>query len=422
MINQENINLRTLNIDSRLRKQGRAEDLEYELQEPVEMPRGACFWVTNEYLPVVWPNVNNNIQLYIKEYSCSSETLKTINAAKGNYNLSGFAIAIESSLNDSARPFENNVTYGAVASGEDMNINLLWKGQDTRFEYTGEYEGTLERNYELAGNWVLERADGTMLSPVVFTELPSTPPNPRVWGFMGEVANGTATESFQVTISSGIWGQSLVLDILRFNGGTTTQHTYANNEFTLNGKTYYNSNVFVQPTTYVIRDPLYSAGATHEYIYKPVIDFSGDWLDNIGQTVSFIASTDPNYDVQGTHGVELIYLKSVASGPYAVSARVVTSLGTKDHLLDYNPEKKLIDIPYAPGFHSNVKLIKNTQPIFNANPQRGKIFNVTTFEHTLSAAGEWSLAGAPTGLSGVLDAQGWGRNQTTNRYRMTQRG
>ena len=37
MINAENINLRTLNIDSRLRKSGRAEDMEYELQEPVEL-------------------------------------------------------------------------------------------------------------------------------------------------------------------------------------------------------------------------------------------------------------------------------------------------------------------------------------------------------------------------------------------------
>ncbi len=47
------INLRTLNIDSRLRKQGRAEGLKLELQGPVEMSRGTCFWVTNVSLPVV---------------------------------------------------------------------------------------------------------------------------------------------------------------------------------------------------------------------------------------------------------------------------------------------------------------------------------------------------------------------------------
>ncbi len=67
MINPESINLRTLNVESRLRKTGKAEDCEIELQEPVEMPRGASFWVTNVSLPVVWPNIGSNTQIYIKE-------------------------------------------------------------------------------------------------------------------------------------------------------------------------------------------------------------------------------------------------------------------------------------------------------------------------------------------------------------------
>ena len=83
MINPESINLRTLNIDSRLRKSGRAEDLEYELQEPVEMPRGACFWVTNISLPVVWPNVNNNTEVHLKEFTAAGETSKIVNVARG---------------------------------------------------------------------------------------------------------------------------------------------------------------------------------------------------------------------------------------------------------------------------------------------------------------------------------------------------
>ncbi len=76
MINPESINLRTLNLDSRLRKTGKAEDCEIELNEPVEMPRGDCFWVTNVSLPVVWPNIGGNNQLYIKEYGLGQETLK----------------------------------------------------------------------------------------------------------------------------------------------------------------------------------------------------------------------------------------------------------------------------------------------------------------------------------------------------------
>ena len=64
MINPESINLCTLNVDSGLRKGGKAEDMEYELQDPVDMPRGACFWVTNVSLPVVWQNTGSNNQLY----------------------------------------------------------------------------------------------------------------------------------------------------------------------------------------------------------------------------------------------------------------------------------------------------------------------------------------------------------------------
>ena len=82
MINHESINLRTFNVDSRLRTSGRAEDMQYELQEPVEMPRGAAFWVTSVSLPVVWPNVNNNNQLYVKEYNSLRETLKVVEIPK----------------------------------------------------------------------------------------------------------------------------------------------------------------------------------------------------------------------------------------------------------------------------------------------------------------------------------------------------
>ena len=150
MINPESINLRTLNIDSRLRKQGRAEDLEYELQEPVEMPRGSCFWVTNISLPVVWPNVNNNTEVHLKEFTAAGETSKIVNVAKGNYNLSGLASALQTALNQST-PFEQKVTYGASIHGDELRLGLLWKGHETRLDYTGAYESTLEQSYELGG-------------------------------------------------------------------------------------------------------------------------------------------------------------------------------------------------------------------------------------------------------------------------------
>ena len=126
MINPESINLRTLNIDSRLRKTGRAEDLEYELQEPVEMPRGACFWVSQVSLPVVWNNISaGNNELYIKEYNSQGESLKVVHVAQGNYNVSGLAFFIASALNASPKQhFEQQVSYHCEAFEDLLSIGL----------------------------------------------------------------------------------------------------------------------------------------------------------------------------------------------------------------------------------------------------------------------------------------------------------
>ena len=156
MVNPDSINLRTLNIDSRLRKRGKAEDMEYELQEPVEMPRGACFWVTNVTLPVVWPNVGNSNQIYIKEYTTQQETLKVVNITPGNYNLTNLATALQDSLNATELFFEKDVSYGTTTvDNQDITIGLQWKGRDTRLDYTGKYESNLERSIDLSGVWTV---------------------------------------------------------------------------------------------------------------------------------------------------------------------------------------------------------------------------------------------------------------------------
>ena len=178
MINPESINLRTLNIDSRLRKSGRAEDMEYELEEPVEMPRGACFWVTYVNLPVVWPNVNNNNQLYIKEYNSSGETLKVVQVAKGNYNLAGLASALETALNVDTPKFEEQVSYVVVSGEGEMMIGLAWKGRPVRLDYTGGYQSDLEHYIDLSGQWMLQRPDGTTTNVTFF------PVSAEVWSNM----------------------------------------------------------------------------------------------------------------------------------------------------------------------------------------------------------------------------------------------
>ena len=68
MLNPDQLAVRALNVDSRTRIKGLAEDATIVLQDPLELPEGACCWVTGWNLPITWPNVSSlNDQLYLTE-------------------------------------------------------------------------------------------------------------------------------------------------------------------------------------------------------------------------------------------------------------------------------------------------------------------------------------------------------------------
>ena len=68
MINEDALMARVIHIDSRLRKSGRAEDMVYELNEPIHLPRGAVCWCTAITLPFSLTNVStlNNVLHFIE--------------------------------------------------------------------------------------------------------------------------------------------------------------------------------------------------------------------------------------------------------------------------------------------------------------------------------------------------------------------
>ena len=72
MINSEALSVRVLNIDSRTRVSGTAENLVMELLQPVHLPKGSVMWVAGLNIPLVWPNIygGNNL-LYLTEQSGS---------------------------------------------------------------------------------------------------------------------------------------------------------------------------------------------------------------------------------------------------------------------------------------------------------------------------------------------------------------
>ncbi len=67
----DNLPVRVVNVDSRTRvgTAGDASNFQIELQEPLEMPKGAVCWVTEMQLPVVWRNIEPTLngRLYIQE-------------------------------------------------------------------------------------------------------------------------------------------------------------------------------------------------------------------------------------------------------------------------------------------------------------------------------------------------------------------
>ena len=105
MISQDNIALRTLNIDSRNRAEGVSQDFRFELLEPVEKPRGCVCWVTDISLPTTWPSVsaNENV-LYISEtrtfpLSPTTEKRFALPVQTGEWNVGGLINELQAALN-----------------------------------------------------------------------------------------------------------------------------------------------------------------------------------------------------------------------------------------------------------------------------------------------------------------------------------
>ena len=78
MLNPDQLAVRVLNVDSRTRMRGRAEDATIVLPDPLELPDGACCWVTGWNLPLVWPNGAGWLQMQLGASSAESDMLAEV--------------------------------------------------------------------------------------------------------------------------------------------------------------------------------------------------------------------------------------------------------------------------------------------------------------------------------------------------------
>ena len=137
---------RVIHIDSRLRKSGRAEDMVYELNEPIHLPRGAVCWCTAITLPFSLTNVSTlNNTLHVTERTLRQSQTAQVVIDADEYGRTGLGQALVDALNShvsrGASILPKAVTYSVDNSqAHELSFGLLWNDDADRYDYTGSYQ------------------------------------------------------------------------------------------------------------------------------------------------------------------------------------------------------------------------------------------------------------------------------------------
>ena len=137
MINTEALTVRVLNIDSRTRVSGTAENMVLELLQPVHLPKGSVMWVAGLNVPLIWPNIygGNNI-LHLTENSGTLTKTSEVPLAipQSDYTKTTYAAAIQTALTS----HHTSILPVSVSSGI-LTLKTQWNGSDDRYDYTGQW-------------------------------------------------------------------------------------------------------------------------------------------------------------------------------------------------------------------------------------------------------------------------------------------
>ena len=138
MINTDALNARVINVDSRLRHNGTAENCQIALLEPLDLPSTAVCWVTAVNIPFSWPNVSSlNDQLYVTERLTEENSVPPfIGGAAGSWTRSAGA-----SKTWAAGAINRTYTFDEAHGEQHTIVFTEWDDQQlTKFEetpYTG---------------------------------------------------------------------------------------------------------------------------------------------------------------------------------------------------------------------------------------------------------------------------------------------
>ena len=89
MINEQGLNVRVLNVDSRKRSAGTAQDCEITLGSVLTLPAGAVAWVTAVSVPFGWLTTSTlNNKIYVTEHITNQTDVAPHVQAAGSWTYS----------------------------------------------------------------------------------------------------------------------------------------------------------------------------------------------------------------------------------------------------------------------------------------------------------------------------------------------
>ena len=149
MINEQGLNVRVLNIDSRKRSAGTAQDCEITLGSVITLPAGAVAWVTAVSVPFGWPTTSTlDNKIYVTEHITDQNDLLPHVKAVGDWTYSSGVVYTWTKVVGVSHTFQYTV------GSETRLINFTeWNYNSTVIKMTETRPGTTI-------NYTYDRATG----------------------------------------------------------------------------------------------------------------------------------------------------------------------------------------------------------------------------------------------------------------------
>ena len=161
MINEQGLNVRVLNIDSRKRSAGTAQDCEITLGSVLTLPAGAVAWVTAVSVPFGWLTTSSlNNKIYVTEHITNQTDVVPHVQAAGNWTYSSGTVYTWTKLEGVSHTYEYTdgsetrlITFTEWTAGSTV-VKMTETRPGTTIHYTYDRATTTFTGVEANVTWV----------------------------------------------------------------------------------------------------------------------------------------------------------------------------------------------------------------------------------------------------------------------------